>query len=143
MPNSISTNDGIKASLATLELVKYNIRNGNTSLSDEQIESAHVSLDQIIKTAESIKERLPSPSPSVASVDEDTSITENDVASIPSSASIVKKSIKGVGRTKPPDPDKPGNDTNGSDPPPQRRLSTPCLLPMDAAANIPISVSIC
>ena len=140
MPNSISTNDGIKASLATLEFVKYNSRNGNKSLSDEQIESAHVSLDQIIKTAESIKERLPSPSPSVASEDEDTSITENDVASIPSSASIVEKSTKGVGRTKPPDPGT-DNDTNASAPP-QRRLSTPCLLPMDAAATAPSSVSV-
>ena len=59
---SFVIDDGIKASLATLDLVKYSYssRVAEKALSDDEVESAHRSLNQIIQAAESIKQKLPS-----------------------------------------------------------------------------------
>jgi len=51
--------DCIKASLRTLELAKHSSNNGKSAaLSQHEIDSAHVSLNQVIRTAEFIKEKL-------------------------------------------------------------------------------------
>lgn len=51
--------DYIQASLRTLVLAKHSSKNGEcTALSQHEIESAHVSLNHVIRTAEFIKEKL-------------------------------------------------------------------------------------
>ena len=56
--SNISLNECIQASLRTLELVKHSQR--DDVLSEYEIESTHVSLNQLIRTAESIKEKITS-----------------------------------------------------------------------------------
>jgi hypothetical protein len=170
MSNTID--DGLKASLATLELVKYSYasRVGEKALSNDEVESAHRYLLQIVQAAESIKQKLPS---SIIKVEIDdialgsTNVINatEDSGSIaePSSSSVhadEKKSVDGDDKEEHQEPknilfvsseirDKCGNDTGHSNVNrgrinddsgendsksgiPQRRLSTPFLMPMDA-----------
>ena len=56
----IALDDCIQASLRTLELAKHSQGNNSKALSQYEIESANVSLNQVIRTAETIKEKLSS-----------------------------------------------------------------------------------
>jgi hypothetical protein len=173
---SIVIDDGIKASLATLDLVKYSYssRVAEKALSDDEVESAHRSLNQIIQAAESIKQKLPSSFINEeidvialssklrrGSKRHDRSITEPSSEGMiaPSGSSVHNADEKtingGVGVEDLPESkhnlirinegrDKCNNDIGHSDGdsgksnddiPPHRRLSTPCLMPMDAAGT--------
>ena len=144
---NVAIDDGIKASLATLQLVKYTSGNGDGSLSHDEVETAHLSLDQVIQIAESIKERLQSRNTdeidSIAKKSRNarSSLKSSSVeSSLPSPIIRMPKSEKGVdgGSTKKsPESAESANEpsnTNGKDELPQRRLSTPCLIPMNTAA---------
>ena len=132
LSHSIAIDDGIKASLATLELVKYTSR--NETLSNNEVESAHLSLNQVIRTAESIKEKLQS-CIAPEEIDSIASNSENDEISVPPSASLLQKNEKTVDGGKIKKPPESQNKPSGIDDeqPQQRRLSTPCLIPMDAS----------
>lgn len=136
---------GIKASLATLELVKHTSKDGRT-LSNDEVESAHTSLDQIIRTAESIKEKLPSSLALDREIDSVVSKSRkgSDASSLTPPASVVRKAEKGSSRTKkPPDPHKEpaGSSEKDESGEPRRRLSTPCLIPMGAGGKPGVSLS--
>lgn len=161
--------DGINASLATLELVKYSYtgRVGEKALSSDEVESAHRGLNQIIQAAESIKQNLPS-----TFIDKEIDdITlrskpkqhDRSITASPSSSILnadVNSSINGDGINDPPESkndlsinkgsDKSNHDSsngnddcgkstedsvesNGKSEHLHRRLSTPGLMPMDAA----------
>ena len=137
-PTIIAIDDGIKASLATLELVQNTSRNGNKTLSNNEVELVHLSLDQIIRTAESIKEKLPSKI--VSEAEGGNSIPENGEKAIPPSsrsASLVQKGekITNGGRKS-----ELSSVKDDDEPEQKRRLSTPCLVPMDTAM-LPVSSS--
>ena len=132
--HSIAMDDGIKASLATLELVKYTNQHGTKSLSNNEVESAHVSLDQIIRTVESIKGKLPARI-AARELDDITSSSES-YAPLTHSTSPVHEDVGTTDEdsTKnPPDSHSTTSSTNDSSEPPQRRLSTPCIIPMETA----------
>lgn len=181
MSNTID--DGLKASLATLELVKYSYasRVGENALSTEEVESAHRSLLQIAQAAESIKQKLPSsviekkiddnalgstgPKRDVVSVTEDSGNKTMPLS--PSVHADEKTIVDRNGNDEPPEAkntllvnenrDKSSNDSCSSSGDTgritdnsgvleskssisQRRLSTPCLMPMDVT-DIGVSVS--
>lgn len=179
MSNAIDA--GLKASLATLELVKYSYasRVGENALSNEEVESAHRSLLQIAQAAESIKQKLPS---SIIKKEDDIALgstrSNRDVVSetegpgnttspLSPSMNADEKSIvdqdgkepepKNTVLVKNEDSVKSSNDSgissgdsgmitaksgviDGKSGIAQRRLSTPCLMPMDVT-EIGVSVS--
>ncbi|KAL7536658.1 hypothetical protein ACHAXR_007315, partial [Thalassiosira sp. AJA248-18] len=109
---------------------------GNNSLSNDEVDSAHRSLNQIIRTAESIKEKLPS-SITSEEIDDITSNSEESLTSRPPSASLGdqdEKTIDGGDKTKPPESQNKPSGANDNEVP-QRRLSTPCLIPMDTTGH--------
>ena len=117
---------GIKASLTTLELVHASNHSDNASLSNDEVEIVHRSLDEITRMAASIKEKLPSSLLSVSADkdmnDIDESVDESSQSSIsshPNAASVVAKA--GILKKKPPDDyDEP---STNDDHQPTRRLS--------------------
>ena len=58
---SVPIDDGIKASLATLEMVKfsYTSRVGEKALSGQEVESAKQNLNQLAQLVESMRQNLP------------------------------------------------------------------------------------
>ena len=117
--------EGIKASLTTLELVHASSHNNDTSLSNDEIESAHRSLDEITKIATSLKEKLPSSllSADMNDIDEsvDESSSQSSISSHPNAASVAIKT--GILKKKPPDDNDYGDTYTNDDDQPQRRLS--------------------
>ena len=181
---SFVIDDGIKASLATLDLVKYSYssRVAEKALSDDEVESAHRSLNQIIQAAESIKQKLPSsfineeidvialssklrlgserhdrgiPEPSsegiiapsgssVHNADEKTINGGVGIEDLPDSkhnlVSINEGRVKSNIDSGHSDGDSgksndDSDESNVKSVPPHRRLSTPCLMPIDAAGT--------
>lgn len=61
MRMSVPIDDGIKASLATLEMVKfsYTSRVGEKALSGQEVESAKQNLNQLAQLVESMRQNLP------------------------------------------------------------------------------------
>lgn len=110
----------IKGCLATLELVKDSGRDGSSrALSNDEAEAAHLDLEHIIKTAESIKAKLPS-SLAIDEASEITSASENDVSLVARAASLAQHEKIRV--------DNPVNEPSGvtddNNEQPQRRHST-------------------
>lgn len=123
----LSMQAGIKASLTTLELVHASNHSDNASLSNDEVEAAHRSLDEITRMAASIKEKLPSSLLSASAdkdmndIDEsvDESSSQSSISSLPNAASVVAKT--GILKKKPPDDyDEP---STNDDHQPHRRLS--------------------
>ena len=147
--------EGIKASLATLELAILS-NNGNKSLSNDEVESAHVSLDKLLMLAEDAKAKLPSTSAISTEQDDIDSVDiaaassrQSDTTSHSSASASTLAIEKQTSILKKKPPEEPSNDASssndendysGSAPPErrgsgQRRLSHPCLVPADAAAE--------
>ena len=142
--------EGIKASLATLELAILS-NNGDNSLSHDEVESAHVSLDKLLMLAEDAKAKLPSTSAisteqeEIDSVDVDLASSRQSDTTSSSSASastLATEKQTSILRKKP--PEETSNDASSSNdcaqPPErrglgQRRLSHPGFVPADAAAE--------
>lgn len=172
---SIAIDDGIKASLATLELVKYSYtgRVGEKALSNDEVESAHLGLNQIIQAAESIKQNLPSTfinkelddialgskpqqhdgsitassGSSIFNADANTSINRDGIKEPPESKNGLLSTNEGSdkinhdsgnGKDDCGKSTEDSGESNGKSEPLHRRLSTPGLMPMDAAG---VSVS--
>ena len=144
--------EGIKASLATLELAILS-NNGDNSLSSDEVESAHVSLDKLILIAEDAKAKLPSTS-AISTEQDDintaaaSSSRQSDTTSHSSASASTLAIEKQTSILKKKPPEEPSNDASssndndysGSAPPErrglgQRRLSHPCLVPADAVAG--------
>jgi hypothetical protein len=133
---SISTalDDKIKASLASLELAEHTYTNSvgdEQLLSNAEVKSAQLSLNQIIRTAESIRERLP------------TVVTSNDgpdnsdIDAHPAAVSVIENVqpvegiVSGVARDF---QSKNSNASSGGEPT-QRLLSIPSSTSADIAEN--------
>lgn len=154
--NPIVLEDCIKASLATMELVKHTRKDCFDNLSPHEVESVHVSLNRLIRTAESMKEKLPSRKSSVDTIkknDENTTAIEstkherqslNDMESMPPPIPSMHKanSNANVGRLQKTSTEHQTNNKKASSKAegevgaPQRRLSTPCLVPLDPAGLV-------
>ena len=131
--HSIAIQDGIKASLATLELVHRTSRTGDEALSNSEVESAHASLANIIETAEAIKERLPS---SIASTDDperNLPSARNHLSSALPASLLEQKNAGAAIEEGPESQNKGDDDGDDEEPSQQRRLSTPFLMPMDTS----------
>ena len=117
---------GIKASLTTLELVHASNQSDNVSLSNDEVEAAHCSLDEITRMAASIKEKLPSSllpaSTDINDIDEsvDESSSQSSISSLPNAASVAKA---GILKKKPPNDNYYGDTSTNDDHQPTRRLS--------------------
>ena len=157
---TVTIDDGIKASLATLELVKYTSGNGDKTLSNDEVEAAHLSLDQIIQTAESIKEKLPSsitsneidciaakarnarsslPPPAPPELDNIATKHRNTRSSLPPTVKFKQKTNDEGTVEKQPESANDQSNTNVDGETPQRRLSTPCIIPMQTISEVRIS----
>ena len=114
---------GIKASLTTLELVHASSHSNDTSLSNDEVEAAHRSLEEITRMAASIKEKLPSSLLATDMNDIDESVDDIDsqssISSLPTAAASVAKA--GILKKKP--SDDYGDTSTNDDNQPQRRLS--------------------
>ena len=120
---------GIQASLTTLELVHASSHSNDTSLSNDEVEAAHRSLDEITRITSKIKDKLPSSLLSASAdkgtndIDEsmDESSTQSSISSHPNAAASVAKA--GIFKKKPPDENDYGDTSTNDDHQPQRRLS--------------------
>jgi len=146
--------EGIKASLATLELAILS-NNGDNSLSSDEVESAHVSLDKLLMLAEDAKAKLPSTSAISTEQEEIDSIDiaassshPSDTTSHSSASASTLATEKQTSILKKKPPEEPSNDASSSNdndysdsaPPErrglgQRRLSHPGFVPADAVAG--------
>lgn len=110
---------GIKASLTTLELVHASNHSDNASLSNDEVEAAHRSLDEITRITSKIKDKLPSSllNDIDESVDESS---QSSISSLPNAATTVKA---GILKKKPPDDNDYGDTSTNDDHQPTRRLS--------------------
>jgi hypothetical protein len=156
---SFPIDDGIKASLATLELVKFSAQ----KLSGQEVESAKRNLNQLAHLVESIRQNLPESiiNEDIESIARRSSNDMQQTLLAPSDSSqgIRKEAIDGNDTEKTPEINKhlsddltinasPSNDcvVEGSEggrarlstddcaksiEPSHRRLSAPCLLPMN------------
>jgi hypothetical protein len=156
---SVPIDDGIKASLATLEMVKfsYTSRVGEKALSGQEVESAKQNLNQLAQLVESMRQNLPE-----SIIDDDNEMMQQTLIA-PSDSShrmgIESPAIDVDDSGKTPVVNKhlsgdltintsPSNDcvTEGSEgsraqlstddraksiEPSHRRLSAPCLMPMN------------
>ena len=137
----IALEDCIQASLRTLELLKHS-SGGETheKLSRYEIDSANVSLNQVIRTAEAIKEKLRK----CGDVGENDAISNPTITSKPQHKAIEVAPEKNP--SLPASPVTQHNDKNAfvnsstsslepSEPATTRvrKLSTPCLTPMETA----------
>jgi len=119
---------GIKASLTTLELVHASSRSNDTSLSNDEVEAAHRSLDEITRLTSKIKDKLPTSLLSASAdkdmndIDEsmDESSSQSSISSLPNAASVAKA---GILKKKPPDDNDYGDTSTNDDHQPQRRFS--------------------
>ena len=115
---------GIKASLTTLELVHASSHSNDISLSNDEVDAAHRSLDEITRIASSLKDKLPSSllpaSADMNDIDEsvDESSSQSSISSHPNAASAATKA--GILKKKPPDD---YCETSTNDDQPTRRLS--------------------
>ena len=131
---STAIDDRIKASLATLELVQQacTSNDGDEPLSNVEVKSAHLSLTQIIRTAESIRERLPT----VVITNAGPGSIGVDPSSLPTPLldatmnDITEPFDKGIAEKEPDFPIRPCTSNHGSDPN-QLLLSVPILTPPD------------
>ena len=116
---------GIQASLTTLELVHASNNSDNASLSNDEVESAHRSLDEITRLTSKIKDKLPSSllSADMNDIDEsvDESSSQSSISSHPNAASVAIKA--GILKKKPPDENDYGDTSINDDHQPTRRLS--------------------
>ena len=143
--------EGIKASLATLELAILS-NNGDNSLSSDEVESAHVSLDKLLMLAEDAKAKLPSSAISAEQDDVDIAAasshqSETTSHSSASTSTLATEKQTSILKKKPPEEtsndassSNDENDYSDSAPPErrglgQRRLSHPGFVPADAAVE--------
>ncbi len=131
---STAIGDKIRASLATLELVQQacTINDGDDPLSNVEVKSAHLSLKQMIRTAESIRERLPNvvitnDGPGNVGVDPSSFSTSLLDAAVNETTETFDKRIAEKG---PDFPIRPCSANHGSDPN-QLLLSVPIQTPTD------------
>jgi len=113
---------GIKASLTTLELVHASNPSDNASLTNDEVEDAHRSLDEITRITSKIKDKLPTSLLAADMNDIGESVDDIDsqssISSLPNAASVAKA---GILKKKP--PDDYGDISTNDDDQPQRRLS--------------------
>ena len=124
----IALDDCIQASLRTLELVKHSQGNGDKALSLYEIESANVSLNRVIRTAETIKEKLSSIE--VIGQKDDTEMRStagphHEEAKLPNNAPLPDSSNINSHNNAAAD------NTGANEALTGRRLSEPCLMPME------------